>query len=124
MKNKGFTLIELLIVVAILSIIGVLVTVNLSSTMEDTNQKQCDEFVNEIENAACAYVGMSDKKIICTRTICNPIKIQVLVEEGFIKSEVDACTGDSINLNETVSVSWNSNGEKKCKYNGVITYER
>jgi len=124
MKNKGFTLIELLVVITILSLVGILVSVNFSETLDDTKQKECTAFVNEVEDAACVYVGLIDKSIECTRTNCSPIKLEILINEGLIKSEIDACTGNSINKNETVSVTWDSNGEKKCEYNGVNVYER
>lgn len=124
MKNKGFTLIELLVVVAIMGLIGVVVTISLTSTLNETNQKRCDEFVKEVEDAACVYAGLIDKPTICTRGNCNPIKLQILVEEGLIESEKDACTNKDINLNETVSVLWDETGEKKCEYDGVKVYER
>ena len=124
MENKGFTLIELLIVVTILGVVGVLASASFVNSMKDTNQKQCDSFVEEIQNAACAYIRMTDKKITCTRTNCDPIKLEVLINEGFIKSEIDACTGKDINRNQTVIVTWDSDGEKQCEYNGVKTYER
>ncbi len=126
MKNrkKGFTLIELLIVIAVISIIGVMATISLTSTLKNTNQQKCDDFVKELEDAACVYSGLSNKEIVCTRDNCAPIKLDILVSEGLITSEVDACTGSDIDLNATVTVSWNSEGEKTCTYNGVKTYAK
>jgi len=124
MKNRGFTSIELLIVVALMGVLGVIVTVSLTGTLKDTNQKRCDEFVREIEDAACVYAGLIDKSTICTKGECEPIELNILVNEGLIESETDACTGNGINLNETVTISWDEYGEKKCEYNGVKVYER
>ena len=124
MKNKGFTLIELLVVVAIMALLGTIITVSLTGSLNDAHQKECDEFVHEVENAACVYVGFSNKQVICNRTNCAPIKLDLLVSEGLIKSEADTCTGEEIDLNETVTISWDDNGEKTCKYNGVRVYER
>lgn len=126
MKNrkKGFTLIELLMVIAIMGVIGVVATISFSSTLKNTNQRKCDEFVLEVEEAACVYSGLSNKEIICTRTNCEPISLEILVKEGHIKSEMDACTGNEIDLNKTVTVSWNDAGEKICTYNGVKEYAR
>ena len=126
MKNrkKGFTLIEMILVVALLSVIGIVITVNLTGTLKDTNQKKCDDFVSEIETAACTYVGWSYREIACNRPGCD-INISILVNEGLIKSETDACTGEDIDMNATVSVQWDSTtGEKSCTYNGVKIYER
>lgn len=124
MKNikKGFTLIEMLLVVAIIGALGVIITINFTHTLKNTNQKKCDEFVKEVEDAACVYSGLSNKEITCTRNNCAPIKLDVLVREGKIVSEVDACTNKPIDLQKTVTVTWNSVGEKTCTYNGVKTY--
>lgn len=124
MKNRGFTLIELLIVVAILAILGTIISVSLVGTLKNTNQKQCDEFVKEVEDAACVYAGLSINKAVCNRNNCSPIKLSELINQGLIELDIDACTGNDIDLNQTVSVSWTTDGEKKCEYNGVKVYER
>lgn len=126
MKNrkKGFTLIELLLVIAIMGVIGVIATISLTSTLKNTNQRKCDDFVMEVEDAACVYSSLSNKEIVCTRTNCPPISLEVLVREGQITSEVDACTGKDIDLTKTVTVSWDDNGEKTCTYNGVKEYAK
>lgn len=122
--NKGFTLIELLVVIAVLAVIGTIVTVSLTSSLEDTNQKQCDEFVIDIEEAACVFAGINANKERCNIKSCPPIKLSELISEGLVDVGVDVCTGDDINLNETVSVTWKNGGEKICEYNGVKIYER
>ena len=124
MKNKGFTLIEILIVVAILGVAGTVITISLNATLNNANQKRCDEFVKKIEDAACTYTSMSKKSIVCNRNNCAPIKLSTLISEGFIEEEKDVCTGEAINTNQTVTVTWNSSGEKSCTYNGVKTYAR
>lgn len=122
--NKGFTLIELLVVIAVLSVVGTIVTVSLTSSLKNTNQKQCDEFVLDIEEAACVFAGLNTKKERCNRKSCSPIKLSELIDEGLIETGIDVCTGNDINLNDTVTITWNNEGEKTCKYNGVKTYER
>ena len=125
MKNKnGFTLIELIVVVAIMALLGTVITVSLTGTLQGANQDECDEFVREVEDAACVYSQLSNKKVICNRNDCAPIKLDILFSEGMIESEVDACTGKPIDLEETVSITWDDTGEKHCEYNGVKVYER
>ena len=122
-KNKGFTLIELLIVISIMGVIGTIITISFNYTLKETNQKKCDDFVSEIEDGACVYSGLANKEIKCERPGCE-LTLDILVKEGIVTSEKDVCTGNEINLNETVSVSWNEDNEKICEYNGVKTYER
>ena len=124
MKNKGFTLIELLIVVAILGVIGTIVSISLVGTLQNANQKRCDEFVKEMEDGACVYAGLSTNKGVCNRNNCEPIKLSELINQGLINEQIDACTGKNMNLDETVTVTWDNEGEKKCEYNGVNKYER
>ena len=122
MKNRGFTLIELILVVAVLGIVGVIVTISLTGTLQNTRQKECDDFVMEVEEAACVYVNLSNKDVMCTRSHCSPIPLSILVSEGLITSEIDACTNSEIDLDETVSITWSGEGEKTCTYNGVKEY--
>lgn len=124
MNSKGFTLIEILVVVVILGMLGVVVTMSLTKMLNNTRQNDCERFVLEIEDAACVYAGLKNKKIACNRNNCSPIPLEILVSEGLVNFEKDACTGNDIDLRKTVSVSWDENGEKSCHYNGVREYER
>lgn len=126
MKNseKGFTLIELLLVIAIMGIIGVVATISLTHTLQNTKEKKCDDFVRTIETAACIYSSLANKEIVCTRTNCSPISLDTLISEGQITYEKDECTGKDIDLSQTVTITWSDDGEKKCTYNGVKEYER
>ena len=123
-KKKGFTLIELLMVITLMGGIGAMITISLAYSLNNTKQKNCDEFVKEVEDAACVYAGLSNKEITCERNNCDPIKLEYLIDAGLILSETDSCTNNDIDINQTVSVSWSVAGEKKCEYNGVKEYEK
>ena len=123
MKNSGFTLIELIAVIAILGILGTVITVSLTKNLSNTNEKGCNDFVNEVEDAGCVYAALEEQITPCNRNNCQPIKLDILIKSGLIKSETDACTNKSIDKNATVSVTWNASGEKICHYNGVREYE-
>ena len=124
MNNKGFTLIEIIAVITILALLGVIITINLSDTLKQTKQKKCEEFVKLIEDSACTYAGLSSKKVACNRSSCSPIKLKLLIEEGFIDEETDPCTEKKIDTKKTVTVTWNEDGEKICTYNGVREYAK
>ncbi len=117
MKSKGFTLIEIIVVIAILGVLSFIVTVSFKKTMESTEKNKCEDFIKEVEEAACVYASLKDKEIVCNRESCDPIPVSLLVKEGLIKSEEDACTNKEIDLSQTVTVTWNSTGEKICKFN-------
>jgi len=124
MKNKGFTLIELLVVIAVLGLVGTIATISLNGSLLGANQRQCDEFVKEIEDAACVYASLSTNKKECNRDKCDPIKLGELINQGLVEVRKDACTGNDIDLNETATVTWNESGEKICEYNGVKEYAK
>ncbi len=123
MNNKGFTLIELLAVIAIVGVIGTIVTISMTTSYKKTKQDECSAFVENVENSACVYAGLSSKEIACPRDTGCEITLDLLNKNGYLP-EIDACTGKSIDLTKTVKVVWNQNtGEKTCTYNGVREYE-
>lgn len=125
MKNKGFTLIELLAIVIILGLVGTMITISFSKSLSEAKQEKCDDFVKEIEDAACTYTSLVGGECIPLGTCsggyssCCNISLENIVEEGLLKSETDACTKSSLDLTKTITISWDSEGEKKCIYNGV-----
>jgi len=114
-RRKGFTLIELLAVIVVLSTVGVIIGINLSKRLEDTNNKKCEEYIKEVEEAACAYSALPNQSEWCVRGNCT-ISVETLVKDGLILSEKDACTNEA--PSGTVSVTWDNDGEKTCKYIG------
>lgn len=116
MKNRGFTLIELLAVVVILGLVGTIITVNLSSTLQKTKNDTCNAFITDIEEAACVYAGLSEKPVECNRAMGECIlTLGTLVSEGLLEEKKDECTNSDMILTRKVKVYW-PNGEKKCVY--------
>ena len=112
MNNKGFTLIEILVVIALISSLGVIVTINISSMLNSEDNDKCSNFVKEVEEAACVYTGIN--KDIC-KNGCN-ITLGDLISDGFIGTDINACTNEEIDKSEEVKVTISSDGEKKCNY--------
>ncbi len=112
MNNKGFTLIEILVVIALVAALGVLVTINISSMLNSEDNDKCHNFVKEVEEAACVYVGLNQSKCLggCTITLGD------LISDGFIGTEINSCTNKEIDKNEEVKVTISGDGEKKCTY--------
>lgn len=118
MKNSGFTLIELIIVIAIMGLLGTIITVSLTKTLQSTKTRQCEDFIKEIEEAACVYVGLSDTAVVCDRTDGCNIMLTDLISEGLIDSEDENESYESCKVNVStnyVNVSW-VNNEKICEY--------
>ena len=134
MNNKGFTLIELLAVVAILGLVGVVVTISLSSSLKKVEEDKCNNFVEEIEDGACVLANIvanrtncigpqCPEKLIdhdCKRPNCT-LTINDLILNGYIDRDTNPCDNDSSIdriKNKTITVKWNaSTGEMTCKYN-------
>ena len=123
MKNKGFTLIELLVVIAIVGTLGTVITISLNKTLKSTNENTCTKFVQDIEEAGCTYASKKFKEVPCTREKCE-LTLSTLIKEGLIDDGIDGCTGKEIDDTKTVSVTWNSDGEKDCHYNGEKVYAK
>lgn len=126
MKNKGFTLIELLVVMAIIGLMGTIVTISLTKSYQDAKKQGCKDMVKRIEDGTCVYVSLANKESVCTRDNCNPIALKTIVEAGFVKEDFNACTDKPLeeSYEEVVTVNWTPRGEKVCCYKGTINYER
>lgn len=124
MKNKnGFTLIELLVVVALLGIIGVIITVNIVTVFKSTETKGCDDFINKIESNACIFVATKDNEVNCPRSTGCEITLGDLVVNGYIEEEKDQCTMNDIDMNQKITITWDDDGAKECHYEGPRVYE-
>lgn len=59
MNRKGFTLIELLAVILILSGISIVAVVSISSSLERRSNKECEEQIAIVKNAAKIYFSLN-----------------------------------------------------------------
>ena len=112
MKNKGFTLVELIITITLIAIISVTIGVSMSGMLGRQEERQAEEYVNTIAEAACVYAEVND---ITTST---SVKISDLISAGLLSSELTNPISDRpiTDYNDnTVSITWN-NGEKSCSY--------
>ncbi len=125
MNNKGFTLIEIIAVIAILGVVGIIATISLQDTLNETKKMHCEEFLKEVEEAACTYASLTEQEVKCTRNSCTPLPLKVLIARGLVTAETNECNGKKVNENDTVTVTWDASGKKTCTFNGDIgTYQR
>ena len=126
MNNRGFTLLELLVVIAIIGMLGTVVTISLTRSYQDAKKQGCREMVKRIEDGTCVYTALSNKQVTCNRGDCEPIPLELIVSEGFVKEDFDACTDGPIedSYSSVITVTWDAKGEKTCCYKGKINYER
>ena len=112
MKNKGFTLVELIITIALIAIITVTIGVSMSGMLSRQEERQIEEYVENIENAACVYAETHNM------TNNSTVTIDALLIEGLLQSDLtNPKTNQPITEYRTdnVSITW-TNGEKKCEY--------
>ncbi len=117
-NNKGFTLIELIVTIGIMILIGLVIVNNMTGLFSNQEDKNYEEFVSQLQEAACLYVETSEFKndrAACKANGCN-IKIQNLIEKGYIKDTLEnPKTGEIVNGNQTVHVYWKDN-VKTCEF--------
>ena len=119
-NRKGFTLIELLVTVALIGTIGVIVGVSVNSLMANQKQKSYDEFVANLEEAACVLVQSDSRTEETCPSGANNCKIylQDLIKYGLVKKTTDnPMTEKSIDEDTTSYVEVTiTNGERICKF--------
>lgn len=118
MKNqRGFTLIELILTIGVMAMIGIVIATNMTGLFSKNEEENYDKFIKSIEDSACIYVEVAMDKNACKSSGACSITIGQLIERGYVdENKVNPRTGEAIDLNDTVSVSWPS-GVKTCKYN-------
>lgn len=109
MKKSGFTLIEMIVTIALLAFVGIVVSMNVVKVVNNQNDNKRETVVSLIEEAACAYSGLSTADC---EDGCN-ISLEDLLNEGLIDEEINGYSLLKCNANN-VSVTIDNNGLKKC----------
>lgn len=113
--NKGFTLVELLVTIALIGAISVIVGVSVDNLLTNQRHRQYDDFVNEMERAACVYAEDEARML---EVVDNKITNANLIKYGLIKKTMDnpitkvkAMDDDESYVQVTID-----NNERICKY--------
>ena len=101
MNNKGFTLIELLVVITLLGVLGIIVTVSLNNTLKNTEEEKCENYIKEVEEAACVYVELSRKEMPCLRPAGCTVPVSLLYEDGMIEENYNECEKKEIDFKDS-----------------------
>lgn len=116
MKN-GFTLVEVIGVVVILAIIGLLVMPSVIDMIKNTEEKNYEVFLKDMEIAAEGYIETSD-----FITFKNPgdeieIPISVLISDGFVNENTEnPKTKEKINIGDKIKIVLEENYTRTYTY--------
>ena len=110
MKKNGFTLAELIVTIALLGLVGIVLSMNMIKIINNQKEEKKEEFVELMEEAACAYVILSDANWNGTYVQGN-----ILVSEGIIDEEVNGYK--SANYDIEVNIV---DGKRSCKLIGDV----
>lgn len=120
MKKNGFTLIELIATIGLMVLMGILIVSNMSAVFSKREDENWNEFKNELEEAACLYIDLSNpesktKKEQCKSSTCY-VNTFTLIQNGLLDEDVkNPNTKQVINGSERVKIQY-INGEKICTY--------
>lgn len=120
MNQKGFTLIELIATIALMVLMGILITNNLNSLFSNREEEDVADFKELLENAACTYIELSDPQIKAKKAVCKSsgctVTTGVLITNSLLDEELkNPYTGEKITGLEVIKISY-PNKEKTCVY--------
>ena len=113
MKNKGFTLVELIGVVVIIGLIAVFSVPALTKTIKESAEKEYNEYAKNIELAAENYFHSETDGIINVKEF---IQVGTLLENGYLKNQVNPKTNQETSNDATIIVSKNSDGTENYEF--------
>lgn len=82
MKNKGFTIVELLVTISLVAIISVAAGVGINEMFSRQRERNYDEYIRTITNAACTYAEVNN---IWSNT---SVSINTLLNEGYLSKKL------------------------------------
>ena len=117
-KKNGFTLIELIVTIAIMALIGLVISTNMLGMFSKEQDKEYEDFKRRVEEAACMYFDVEKQMIDrdeCRNNNCE-VRIADLITKGYIDEDLkNPSTGNVIDKNQKIEVKW-INNEKQCEY--------
>lgn len=118
MNKKGFTLVEVIVSIALLAIIGVTLAVSLNRSFKDNNVSSYNEFVDKVKSSAMLYVNNTPSIInSLNEDSYKIIKVKDLIDNGYINEKLkNPDTGDKINPEDKIKVSYNNDKELTIEY--------
>lgn len=104
--KKGFTLIELLAVIIVLGLLAILVAPSVINQLTRINEDKTSSVMSEIlSSAAQLYMDNHQDKYTMTNGDKYCIKIETLVNEGFLTEPVlNPVTGDEYSKDDFIQV--------------------
>jgi prepilin-type N-terminal cleavage/methylation domain-containing protein len=120
-NKKGYTLVEIIAVLVIIALIATIVILNFDNSIEKTNTKKEQAFVNDLQKAACVYIDLIEnatyKQSCYSSNLCT-VSASQLILSGMISDDlIDPTTNTKIAPTLSVNVTWDSEGTKTCTLN-------
>ena len=123
MNKKGFTMVELLVVIALIAIMAVLLTINMTGVLSEQRGMSFKTLKGEMESAACAYIDKQKNIDLRNQYKHNPaggtITLNTLITSGLIDGEViDPRNNKTLEEegNVTITIKW-VDKVKQCTLN-------
>ena len=123
MNKKGFTMVELLVVIALIAIMAVLLTINMTGVLSEQKGMSFKTLKGEMESAACAYIDKQKNVDLRNQYKNNPsggiVTLETLITSGLIDGEVvDPRNNKTLEEegNITISIIW-VDKVKQCTLN-------
>lgn len=109
-------------VIAIISILLIVLVPNAMLFVNKNNKKSCEKLIDNIESATKMYVNQNKYELgFDCSGVSKDIKLSTLIKGGYLSNDVtNPITKEEINLNNTVSVTYNCNNKNfTYKVNGI-----